>query len=379
MFIVLHLPFVDLRGLHEGAFGRSPRPNWQVDNPGDCFVRNFGGMVTRNAKSYGLLGERAYVEFEHALVFPQPGGHRQAGWSMTIPLRLWFRRLYFDGDVSGRFEVGFHSDHRSEEDLFLQGAAPYQIPLLARSVNDIPVEVRSADGSKNGSTLERCGKNLGLAFLAATTLHAKRNDHPPAELYGKAFKVGSPTLHVRVCNDVSVAIPQDRRDIVADGDDRMFLTSIANSQRRNTVTVQLSPPYTGETPDERARRVLFAHLASVLHANDFLSRSMDARAAVQHRVNLKELIARALSRFGSLAVTAPRTDGDAAFAGALKLFADQNAGRIDDVVAKLDALAKDASAPSRLERIGGWTKGWTEFFADAAINASVKAMMAATS
>ena len=238
--------------------------------------------------------------------------------------------------------------------------------------------MRSADGSTTASTVERCGRALGTAYLTATTLHSKRTAHPAGELIGTTLRVGPPVVHVRAGAEEPVTLPADRRDIVkGDDGDHLFLTSVANAQRRNTMTVQISAWDGPETPEERARRVLFSHLNSVLHASDFLAANMDEKEIARHRVGLKDLTAGALKRFSRLTMTAPSTDGDAAFAAALRLFADEHAGRIDGVVAKLDALAKDASAPGRLERIAGWSRGWTEFFADSAIKASVKAMMAA--
>lgn len=378
MFVMLHFPFVDLRGIHENRLGRSPRPDWRSDDPGQCFVRGFGGMSARNAKAFGLVGERAYVEFEHALAFPTPGAHRQEGWSHGVPLRVWFRRLYFDGDIAGRFEVGFNTDANFENEIATGYWPPYDLPSLARSVCDIPVEVRSSDGSIAASTLERCGEALGLAYIVATTLNSERSGHPAAEIMDSAFRVGSPAVHVRARAAVRIALPTDRRDVVEnDNGGHMFLTSVAKGQRRNTMTVQISCAEGAETAEERARRVLFTHLNSVLHASDFLTATMDAKSIARHRLGLKDLTARAIERFGRLAVTAPKTGDEDAFAKALHLFADEHAGRVDEIVAKLDALAKDAAAPGRLERIGGWTKGWTEFFANSAISASVKAMMAA--
>ena len=335
-------------------------------------------MSVRNAKAFGLVGERAYVEFEHALAFPTPDAHRQEGWAHGVPLRVWFRRLYFDGDIAGRMEVGFNTDANFENDITTGNWPSYDLSALARSVSDIPVEVRSSDGSVAASTLERCGEALGLAYVVATTLNSERSSHPAAEIMNSAFRVGSPAVHVRTKADMPITLPSDRRDIMKSSDDgHMFLTSVAKAQRRNTITVQVSSEVGPETAEERARRVLFTHLNSVRHASDFLTATMDAKSIARHRLSLKDLTTRAIERFGKLAITAPKTEDEDAFAKALHLFADEHAGRVDEIVAKLDALAKDATAPGRLERIGGWTKGWAEFFADSAINASVKAMMAA--
>lgn len=376
MFTVLHFPFVDLRSLDKELLGRTRHPDWRADDPGECFVRNFGGMSTRNAKAYGLMGERAYVEFEHALAFPKPGSHRQDDWPTAVPMRLWYRRLYFDGDISGRFEIGFKSDTEFEQTLFRNNVSAYDFSLLARTISDLPVEVRGPDESRASSTLERCGEALGIAFLAATTLHSQRQRYPAHELIGKALKVGSAAFHIRTTNNTPMVIPADRRDIVNAQDDHMFLTSVARAQRRNTVTVQISGPMQSETPEERARRVLFAHLNAVLHANDFLTATMSPKDIARQRLTLKELTTRAMDRFETLMVTTPKSNEDPAFAEALRIFAREQAGRIDGIVAKLDALSEDASAPSRLEKVSGWLRGWTEFFADSAIEAGVKATLA---
>lgn len=380
MFIMLHFPFVDLRGIHENRHGRSPRPDWRSDDPGECFVRGFGGMSTRNAKAFGLVGERAYVGFERALVFPKPGAHHQEGWSHSIPLRIWFRRLYFDGDIAGRFEVGFNTDGNFESELASGRWQPYNLPSLARTICDLPVEVRSSDGSITESSLERCGDALGLAYIVATTLNSERAANPATEIMGAVFKVGSPAVHVRVSAGTAFTLPNDRRDIVdstsADHSGRMFLTSVAKGQRRNTMTVQISPPTEAETAEERARRVLFTHLNSVLHASDFLTATLDEKSISRYRLGLKDLTSRAIERFSKLSITAPKTDNDNDFAKALHLFAEEHSGRVDATVSRLDTLSKSAQAPGRIEKVGAWLRGWTEFVTDSAIKASVKALMA---
>ncbi len=377
MFILLQLPFVDLRGLHDGARGRSPRPDWRADDPSECFVRNFGGMSTRNARAFGLVGERAYVEFDKALIVPSPGGeHQQQGWEQPVPLKLWFRRLYFDGDISGRFEIGFRTDREAELQLFRrQKEVAYDLAQLGRTVCDLPVEVRSCDGTRTQVTLEKCGEALGLAYLAATTLHSKQHEYPPSELLGEVFKVGSASLHVRASNDGSVVIPADRRDIDTSNGGQMFLTSVAKARRRNTMTVQISQQAETESSAERAKRVLFSHLNSVLFANDFLSSAMDAKAIASNKIGLRELTERALDRFSKLVVSAPKTTNEVEFVEALKLFALEHAGRIDEAVAKLEEIKEDASDPSRLEKISGWAREWTEFALGKAIEASIATSM----
>jgi hypothetical protein len=58
MFVLVQIPFVDLRPMTPGGMGRLSAPDWTADDPGVSFVRGFGKMALRNSESYGLLGER---------------------------------------------------------------------------------------------------------------------------------------------------------------------------------------------------------------------------------------------------------------------------------------------------------------------------------
>jgi hypothetical protein len=372
LFIVLQIPFVDLRGLAKDAKGRADRPDWTADDPRQGFVRNFGRLSTRTAEAFGLVGERAYVEFDRALVFPELLHYRQEGWDHSVAMHLWFRRLYFDGDISGRFEIGLNSDQQDELPLKALNMG-YDLSQVGRSISDIPVEVRSVDGSQTRSTLEGCGRSLGLAYLNATTTHAARNTYLATDLIDKDFAVGRPSLHIRV-PDFPVLISKDRRDLVNTGHDRFFLTTVAKAPRRNSMSVQLSEQE-AESPIERARRVLFSHLASVLFAHDFLTRTMDIKDIAQHRLTLKELAGRAIARFEKLKVTAPETDEDDAFTEALSVFAKANAGRIDQLIDKLEEVKDEAGAPSRLEKVFSLARGISEYISTTAIKAAVESAM----
>lgn len=369
----MHMPFVDLRGLHNGAFGRLSRPDWNADDPGESFIQGFGQLSSRNGGSYGLYGERFYIEFPNALRFPSPAKLQQEGWPGALPLRLWFRRLYFDGAIAGRIEVGFQLD-RTNEDVLAGKVNGFGFDLghVARTIGDTLIEVRSPDGSMTKKRLEVCNEAIGLAYLTATTGHAARNDHPATDLYGSQLLVGPPSYHLRLAKDQPIITFKDRKEVVDAPDDGLFMTSVANSKRRNTITVQLSNHTYAELPHERARRVLFSHLNALLFANSHLVGVMDPKEIARSRMELRDLTERMIKRIERMLAN---TADDEPFVAAMQEFSQAYAGRIDQLVERLEALAAAANTPGTLAKMGGYAKGLFELVTTTVVKAAVEGTM----
>lgn len=361
MFGLLQLPFADLRCLADDRFGRVPRPDWDVDNPGESFVRGFGKMSSRNATGYGLMGERGYVEFDHAVAFPTPVRHKQEGWPEAIPLLLWFRRMYFDGGIAGRFEYGFMADPKIEQAFFeAHPELRYDLAEVGRTINDAQVEVRSPDESRTETRLDKCGRALGRAYLAATTTKEGLKRYPPAELEGRFLVLGPSTIHLRVPVALPVLETDDRRPILETGDDCLFITSAAGCARRNTVVVQISPTTSRREPgDERARRVLFSHLNAMLFAHSTLVSVADDKEITRHRLRLRDLTEKMLKRFEHLK-PASENPYEAEFARALAAFSLAHAGRVDELTERLQSLADQAAEQSRAGKVFSWGRSLFE-------------------
>jgi hypothetical protein len=361
MFGLLQFPFADLRILGEDQFNRVTRPDWNADDPGECFVRGFGKMASRNATGYGLLGERGYVEFDHAVVFPTPVRHKQDGWPRDIPLLVWFRRMYFDGDIAGRFEFGFKADPKSEADFF--EANPnlcYDLADVGRTISEANVEVRSPDGSRIASRLDRCGTALALAFLTATTTKNGLKRYPPSDLNGRIFALGPSMIHLRIPVTIPLRETHDRRVVLEAGDEHLFITSAAGSARRNTVTVQITPTNSrGEPANERARRVLFSHLNAMLFAYSHLVSVTDSKDIASQKLQLRDLTEKMLQRFENLK---PDRDNqnDAQFSSALRAFSAAYAGRVGELTERLQSLADQAAEQSKTGKIFDWARSLFE-------------------
>lgn len=318
-------------------------------------------MSARNATGYGLIGERGYVEFDHAVAFPAPVRHQQEGWPEGLPLLLWFRRMYFDGDIAGRFEFGFMIDPEIEQTFFEKHPdLSYDLAEIARTIKEAQVEVRSPDGSRIDSRLDRCGTALGRAYLTATTTSSGLKRYLPADLEGRFLALGPSTVHLRMTAGLPVGETEDRRPILDGGGDRMFITSAAGSARRNTVAVQISPTKSRrEPPAERARRVLFAHLNAMLFAYSHLVSVADAKEITRRRLRLRDLTEKMLNRFQELKPD-PNSGEDAAFAEAMAAFSAAHTGRVDELTQRLQDLADQAAEETRRGKMFSWGKSLFE-------------------
>jgi hypothetical protein len=237
MFIIAQLPLADFRPLITGGKGRLSVPDWSSDNLDSGFVRGFGKISARNGSGLGLGGEDSFADVNNALRIERVE-FRQSEWNRPLPIALWFRRFYYDGQIAGRFEIGFMVP---EDDLLArfkdQAVEPSSIAQAILSTN---VLVRSVDGSTRAATLANCSDALGLAYVASTTRNDALSEFPIAETYGLEVCVGKPNLHVRVPSALQIQTSRDRRYLNAGGDPEFFITSARGSQIRNNVFVQAS-------------------------------------------------------------------------------------------------------------------------------------------
>jgi hypothetical protein len=372
MFILLQLPFADLRPMVKGELGRMPTPDWTADDPGETFVRGFGKMATRLTQVYGLLGERAFADFNNAVRFPTPMAYRQDEWLSPMQVRLWFRRLYFDGKLAGRFEFGFiMGDNVDEQIEHSRGSFAYDISRLAAAVQNLPVIVRSLDGQENHAKLSTCGEALGCAYLMATTGKSELSNFPPAETINKHLALGSPLIQMRVSNGKEVKPSRDRR--VLDGtDSEIFITSATPATERNNVVVHLSP--TGvfaESPQERATRVLISHMHALMFAEAHFLRASKV-LGLGSKSTLADAVKDMLDRFQRLGPTGPLAESDKEFHAALKVFANGYSGRAETLTRKLEEFAAELAKPSTASAIGTSVKGAIQWLTELVVTAGVK-------
>ncbi|MET0267450.1 MAG: hypothetical protein ABW202_17775, partial [Duganella sp.] len=108
MFLILQFPFGDLRSFSEPN-RRLPDPTWPEPSKWQ-YVHSIGGIQQRNRP--GLLnwiGETKFCSAENAIKFS--GNKADFLLGDGINFRVNFRRFFFDGQVSGKFEIGLRINY----------------------------------------------------------------------------------------------------------------------------------------------------------------------------------------------------------------------------------------------------------------------------
>ena len=198
MFIVAQLPFGDFRLLVAGGMGRLTIPDWTSDNLDSGFVRGFGKISPRNGSSFGLGGERAFADMDRAVRFVEHLELQQEGWDLPLNLSPWFRRLYVDGYMSGRFEFGFMVNDFYETLIFDGTTNTINPSLLAQTILSANIVIKSIDRSRSSGIFANCAKLLGYAYISATTNNAALDTFPVSDTFESAVFVGKPMLHIRI-------------------------------------------------------------------------------------------------------------------------------------------------------------------------------------
>ncbi len=366
MFVLVQFPVADLRSLVKEQMGRLPVPDWSADDPGRVFIRGFGAVATRNSPGYGLLGERCYADFDHALRFRQPVLYQEEGWRNSFEISPWFRRFYFDGIISGRFELGFIVKDSVEQAAIGDGTS-IDARQVASKLAITRVTIIGNDVPEQDTTLGQIAEPMALAYLANTTKKNSLIDFPLTDTLGRYVDIGSPTFHVRMSNGRSYARGKDGQS-VSWGVNELFLTSAADGQRRRNTIVQPSLASAGqETGQERAVRVLFSHLNSLIFA---LSKLLAAEKAGTpsirrgtpsiRREDKCDLVAQLIARLALFTPTGPKNDDDVAFSEAIIGFARAHTGRIDELKAKLEALGEDLKKPTTVQSAAGYARSLFE-------------------
>lgn len=335
-------------------------------------------MAARNSDSYGLMGERAFADSQGAIRFNQPIFYKQKDWRAPVRVHPWFRRFYFDGYSSGRFEIGLLIHDDVENAAVASGGSTYDASQLAEAVLAAPVTIRSLDGSETTTDIGSCGPALAMAYVLATTRNDALLEFPAAESVNSVVFIGPPTLQIRLGNALATPPSRDAR-ILSDGaGGKLCLTSSKAAKVRNNIIVQCSPESSlGELPTERASRVIFAHLNALIFANSQIVRSSHLLVGLSKRRNLADAVKRSLKYFESFQPADPKASSDAEFARAIRKFGTDYAGRMDDLVDKLQELTEDLSKPSLVAKTTNVARALMELVLTTTIKATVEASLKA--
>lgn len=376
MFIIVQFPLADIRPLFAEGLGRLTRPDWRADSIPEGFIRGFGKISSRTQSGLSLRGERAFADCTQALKFMERIQLRQDNLRRPLQITPWFRRLYYDGEMSGRFEFGFLIKDEDEELVFhSSNNAAIRPSDVGKALLSTKVQIRSMDGSTTEAALCDCANTLGLAYVTATTNQAEISKFPPNEIYGSYVSIGNPIIHMRVSSGRYVETGRDRRLIGRDQGAEILFTSASGFPQRNGIIVQSSQSKTfDEQSDERITRVLFSHLNSILFAFSHAASASEAGKIVGGKKELRDMVKGMLDRLKRFSSRASNPEDEHLHA-ALTLFSEAYEGRIDELTEKLAAVSADLANPTMAERALNYVKGLHELSIKYAMEALVKASL----
>lgn len=272
MFLVTTFPVADFRHLHREELGRLSKPRWGQLDPDAKFMRGFGSIHRRTRSGIGFNGEEFYADFDNMLKFPRkflvkPFPREPE----TIPAYPIFRRFYFDGVFSGKFEVGF----RLDEDLLHHYAETsprqmYNVEGIADQILNQTVEIILPDTRRINVALSGAGEHFAHSYL----LNSTKNSSPYAfsvrdEGHDFLF-VAKPFTFVRSTNLTPIQVSNQRRPLV---ESPLPKTELSRSNRSNQdfdLVIQSSQfGLEDESPDERAIRITYNQLRMLITAHSF--------------------------------------------------------------------------------------------------------------
>lgn len=176
-------PLADFRLFAREEAGRLEKPRWGETDPQAKFARGFGSIHVRNKSSIGFIGENYYADCDNLVKYPTHLFIKGAiNYSRDILAYPIYRRFYFDGRMSGRFEFGFRLNEPTLYDIeALSKVRNEKVNFDAQNIiSQIflkEIEVEIPDGRNIKTTFSGASDALRDAYLLSSTKHSKLNQY----------------------------------------------------------------------------------------------------------------------------------------------------------------------------------------------------------
>ena len=275
MYFAVVFPVTDLRGLHPTELERLPKPNWGGVDPQAKFVRGFGAVQRRIKAGLGFPGEEYFADCTKAIAFPDRFKAKiSAGEPETIPVYPLYQRFFFDGIFAGRFELGFRADEEIIEHYVMLNEIPrYDPELIASQLLNRIIRVDLPDGRGHRTKLRQAAHPLGEAYLLASTKSDAHFLRDALEQGPEYFSVSEPFVYVRAAPQTPISSSAARRKIGIKPGQEIRLSRTDFAVQGFNVIIQTSPfKLINETDDERALRLVYTQLRSLIASYAFYSK-----------------------------------------------------------------------------------------------------------
>ncbi|UJW75793.1 hypothetical protein [Rhizobium sp. SL42] len=276
MYISITFPVADFRHFHPSQAGRLGVPAWGSSDPRAKFARGFGAIHTRTKSGDGFLGENYYADCQNFIRYPElkfvePLSQRQRR-VLTYPI---YRRFFFDGLFSGRFELGFRlneesiweieaiSKYRGEEVL-------YDIAAIAKQMLQSTLSLHLLDERVQTSAVLKAPNHLRDGYLLSSTKTGALSEYDLTTVGSRYVGVGTPFLVVRVGNETPLVQQKRARTLLDDNGVQAFtISSGATQQGFDTFVINSPNSLNEESPKERLVRLFYTQIRTILFAHSY--------------------------------------------------------------------------------------------------------------
>ncbi|WP_168199174.1 hypothetical protein [Pseudorhodobacter turbinis] len=246
-------------------------------------MRGFGSIHYRNKSGNGFIGENYYSDCENLIKYPSQTFVSALDQSerpiLAYPI---YRRFFFDGQMSGRFEFGFRLNEPSIYDVAQTSkykglAYSYSAEKVISQLLEKDVSINLPDGRIEDCVLFRASNALRDSYLSSSTKSSMINQYDIASVGVDYVSVGSPYAFLRSGNEAPLSFSKSCRPLYSG--DYEFLGSRSGLQGREIdATIIMSKlSMNEESAEERFVRLFYTQLRALAFGHSFYTRQIDSK------------------------------------------------------------------------------------------------------
>lgn len=291
--------------MHHEEAGRLKVPHWGEHDPQAKFVRGFGSIHTRNKSGVGFEGENYYADANNVVRYPgQTFISALVGHNHPILMYPIYRRFFFDGIISGRFELGFRMNMPTIDAIemiasYRQKPVAYDAVEVAKQALQKMAHVNILDGRTASVEIMKMADFLRDAYLISSTKSSKISQYDIASVGSKFVSVGHPFVNVRAGEETPLVQRNDIRPLYS-SDFKMFGGRTGHHGREiDTMIIASSSPVLEEAAKERFARLFYTQMRALCFSHSFYLKQLDAKE-IEGKSSLQPAVASMLSRLKGL-------------------------------------------------------------------------------
>lgn len=313
MFVSVTFPLADFRSLQAEKCGRLDRPHWGSADPRATFARGFGAIHTRNKSGNGFVGENYYADCNALLKYPSQL-FLDAIPSLARKILLYpvYRRFFFDGQFSGRFELGFRLNEATVQEVCLMHpSAKYDLIGITSQLLLNTVVINLLDRRSPNTIFHQASPLLRDGYIMSSTKQDSFVLHDVASVGSTYVGVGAPFVFIRSSGDTPLSPTKHRRDLLQGDGFSLFQTRSGIGGRSIDVLVlESNRSVTSESARERLARLFYSQIRAITFAHSYYLTKLDEGRLPRSR-HLAPALAAMIDRIkGLVPVTGDLRDGD---------------------------------------------------------------------